>query len=955
MPTLNDDRFQSLRDQGFTGATNDMLLQWLQDAGATAKAITDAWREVLVDVLSVGPESNYQRSDYWWQWLKDNGYDTNGDHINDMESLFWQQGGSLSVLQYFWNPATPGPASATFAAWTPNSSTFTIKAQFRATDLAGLAVVLGGNAAAKLYRSLNVLTFDYPLAAGGTRSVNLGSLVQDQDYAFEARFTPSGVSILLDGVEVDSDPQIAASAVATASYDIISGAVALLDPWVGFISDVEMVDFSVLNDSTRQLGDDTFWGELDAGIPLSGDFEIEFDWVRTDRTGTGNQLLLAANNASPHLFTLNVQDSGGSPANRVQIGFNAVFASFTGALDNVAQGQQITLKITRVGTTVRCFVDGNEVASSPVNGYTQAGTYVDRVGTNHNNGVRYVGGIGNLKITTDGAPLRGFLDYGTPHPDLLEENTFTSAANIGNFTIGGDAGLNDYNSNGLRVTPTIDGGAWISLNGSTTPYPDLITTGFTFAYEMEKSAFDGSVAGNDRALIRFVNADALVSSDPTEAFDILGGGATPLGVPAKTKVLGVDGTHAEVVLSYDPAASANGTLSLYVERFLVGEWALPNPVTAPTLTLSGLGGITGAFNFTERIRNVSLYEGPINVSFGGKVVVGIGDSNIRRGQYQAGTDVNNDPPLVGYNGTDYPDGGPTDATETFQNESLFAVLRNHWSKLGIYPTTFQSFARGGASVLDNPVAGMLSDRIDAAFNIGAEYPTPGIGTGNVDIWVVSTIANDVSWMDILYPGDPVGWQTYVALMRPELQAQLDRMIDGSRDGRPDVVVLLSSQRRYDQVPERDPVVEPERLSAETQLVNSVAAEFDGYRGVVRYVDIYTGWNTGLSIDGLHANEQGHNFIAQQIQAVMPDFNITGQRTYTFPLNEGSGTRINNTDATTGDLGGDWTAENWTAIEPNDRRYRMNEGTGATLADSGDPGGNDATISPFDESNWQGPP
>lgn len=96
MSALLDARFAALRGQGYTGSVNDMLLQWLQAAGATSSALADAWRELLVDVLAVGPGSAYQRNDYWWQWLKANGYDTAGDHLNDMERLFWIQGGVLS-------------------------------------------------------------------------------------------------------------------------------------------------------------------------------------------------------------------------------------------------------------------------------------------------------------------------------------------------------------------------------------------------------------------------------------------------------------------------------------------------------------------------------------------------------------------------------------------------------------------------------------------------------------------------------------------------------------------------------------------------------------------------------------------------------------------------------------------------------------------------------------------
>lgn len=93
MPTLSDERFQALRDQGFTGATSDMILQWLQDAGATANAVPDAWKQMLLDFTGL-PEENYHRNDYWYQLLEDLGYD---GQMNDREMAFWEDGGVLST------------------------------------------------------------------------------------------------------------------------------------------------------------------------------------------------------------------------------------------------------------------------------------------------------------------------------------------------------------------------------------------------------------------------------------------------------------------------------------------------------------------------------------------------------------------------------------------------------------------------------------------------------------------------------------------------------------------------------------------------------------------------------------------------------------------------------------------------------------------------------------------
>ncbi len=90
MSTLSDARFDALRGQGFTGATSDMLLQWLQANGATSDAIPDAWEEMLTS-------NGYpygQRNDSWYAMLASLGFDTGA--MNDREKAFWEAGGIIT-------------------------------------------------------------------------------------------------------------------------------------------------------------------------------------------------------------------------------------------------------------------------------------------------------------------------------------------------------------------------------------------------------------------------------------------------------------------------------------------------------------------------------------------------------------------------------------------------------------------------------------------------------------------------------------------------------------------------------------------------------------------------------------------------------------------------------------------------------------------------------------------
>lgn len=87
MPTLVDERFRVLRGLGYTGATSDMILQWLQANGATSNAIPDAWREALLALTGLPPE-DYHRNDYWREYLLTQ-VPNPPSQLNDLELAYW--------------------------------------------------------------------------------------------------------------------------------------------------------------------------------------------------------------------------------------------------------------------------------------------------------------------------------------------------------------------------------------------------------------------------------------------------------------------------------------------------------------------------------------------------------------------------------------------------------------------------------------------------------------------------------------------------------------------------------------------------------------------------------------------------------------------------------------------------------------------------------------------------
>lgn len=53
MPQLNDAMYAALRTQLYTGAVNDMLVQWLLDGGATGSDLNDLWRSYFLQELGI--------------------------------------------------------------------------------------------------------------------------------------------------------------------------------------------------------------------------------------------------------------------------------------------------------------------------------------------------------------------------------------------------------------------------------------------------------------------------------------------------------------------------------------------------------------------------------------------------------------------------------------------------------------------------------------------------------------------------------------------------------------------------------------------------------------------------------------------------------------------------------------------------------------------------------------
>jgi hypothetical protein len=105
-------------------------------------------------------------------------------------------------------------------------------------------------------------------------------------------------------------------------------------------------------------GNSSVTGTLDNTVTLAGDFDIEFTWERTDRSGTGINYLLGTS-ASEAILAYDSNHSNNP--NRLTFILNGAYKNWQDALENVAQGQFIKIRLKRVGGSATLYIDDTEL------------------------------------------------------------------------------------------------------------------------------------------------------------------------------------------------------------------------------------------------------------------------------------------------------------------------------------------------------------------------------------------------------------------------------------------------------------------------------------------------------------------------------------------------------------------------------------------------------------------
>ena len=90
-------------------------------------------------------------------------------------------------------------------------------------------------------------------------------------------------------------------------------------------------------------------------ITLTGDFEIEFWWRRQD--SASGLYVRAVGYSTTTLHSIHMVDSDSGYNNAITLKINSIDTPFVGALDDVALGQDVHIRLVRSGSSAECFVD----------------------------------------------------------------------------------------------------------------------------------------------------------------------------------------------------------------------------------------------------------------------------------------------------------------------------------------------------------------------------------------------------------------------------------------------------------------------------------------------------------------------------------------------------------------------------------------------------------------------
>ena len=207
----------------------------------------------------------------------------------------------------------------------------------------------------KITNTTAALSLGYMDIDGATQRTIAGpTIVAGTEYTGYVEFKADGVDLVVNGTTYDSAnvpeikddfTHIAAETTPSAWFD-------------GTIHYLRYVNATALQGVNAVQGNGVdLYGTIPT-VTLTGDFEIEFWWRRKDgSSGGGSAVNILASSASSDANGM-VRLGDSAAGNSVAFRIGGAYKSIGSVLDNVAQGQDVFIKLVRTGAVIEAFLHG---------------------------------------------------------------------------------------------------------------------------------------------------------------------------------------------------------------------------------------------------------------------------------------------------------------------------------------------------------------------------------------------------------------------------------------------------------------------------------------------------------------------------------------------------------------------------------------------------------------------
>lgn len=411
----------------------EKIQAWADRAGITPRDYTGTFH-AAADAMGIPPGPTDARMVTYLQRL------TGSDETNlmNLEALAAKQRGAdhwgalgLEVGDTWFYEFDGSTMYATIPDWTPNGLPFEVSVEAIPLTVDGTVQRLYGTTGigpyAELQASTNVPRPVFRNTSGSGRAVTgapaavVGQNITMNTVLNGASAPTQWLATINNFVNGLTDT---AAVGAAQVLNLIGASPAASSHFHGPIWNLRLADNSPLQNRYVCYGNGSRYVQLENPIVLEGDFEIEFDWIRQDGTGTASAAVLGSTIDDTYL---DIWDSGSAAPGRLRIRIGGGNGLIENAYANVAIGQHCRSKLVRTGTSNELFIDGVSVGSA-----TRAGTArIDLIGSIVAGGGRQI----PTNSTLQNVIIRD-LGRSLTWEFKLDEGAGTDALNTGN-TAGG--------------------------------------------------------------------------------------------------------------------------------------------------------------------------------------------------------------------------------------------------------------------------------------------------------------------------------------------------------------------------------------------------------------------------------------------------------------------------------------------------------------------------------------